>query len=447
MRRLLIVMGVLILAAALTVHFGSGMVAEKAVKHYLIDKQISVRRLDMGHASMRSAYVREAVLGTNDALTLSGVAVKYVYRDEKLSVQSVQAERVKATLSVHEGTWDMGGLETLLKLPVLSEKDRSKAVEIQIDAPMQASMQGENITLKVEGGHVQITQAGNTMKAERLRLQISPDTAKPGNYQWQVQTPKLQLLQKQEPLSEMMQLALAGTASPRLVEGQGTLSDVGKTLPIIVRTKHNVKTGATRLQWTSNAWSMTDSGKGFAVYSPLLSAVPPMNARLRIEGEALLRPQKDPSISHRFVIEEAELAPLLKLVFADDIAFTGKVEGTIPLKWNGEKAPQIVKAELKNREPGTLIYDPLTGASAALQGEEQASILLEALRKFNYNSLDITANSDAAGVLKATFRIIGANPELYAGKTVDFSLTVNGDVLSIIESQSRVKDAINTTNK
>ncbi len=441
MRRLLVGMAIVIVLGVLIVRFGSGVVAERAIANYLSGKNIAVSSLDVGHASMMSAQVNRAVIGKNDAVQLSNVSAEYRYHGGTLDVSRIEAQRVRVALTSYKNTYDIGGIEALAALASLGNKAPKDALGILLDSPMTIEKTATGYRAALQGGSLTLTQGDMKAVLGDMDVTLTP-SAKVGEYNWVVKGKKIQLSAAKDPLTTPLMFDGSGTASTAVIQGQGTLSDEGRSIPIIVRFSHEAALKKTKLQWTTNQLKFTTESAGLSALSPLLTSIPAMDAALRMEGQATLKDGKKPSISHTFIIERAALSPLLKIAFKDDIAFDGDVTGKIPFRWKGEKAPQITGAHLKNLSSGTLVYDPLTGASAALQGEKEAGILLEALRKFDYSNLDITANSDAEGVLKATFRIIGSNKTLYDGKTVDFTLNVNGNLLSLLESQAKVNHVI-----
>lgn len=441
MRRVLIVMGIVTLLGVLLVRFGSGMLAGKAASQYFAEQGIPVRTMSIGHASLRGALINEAVLGREDAVNVSNARIDYGYRGQKLNLYRVAAGQIKVKLRRAGGAWDIGGVEKILDLPSLDAAKANDSMEVSFDSALDVSLQGEHIHAASKDGTVQVRQGDLQLDAAHVNITLTP-LDEDMQFDWKLDADGIVVQQAGEKITTPLAVTAQGTWKGERIEGQGTLADKGRTMPLILRFSHELKSGKTALQWTSNSIRLTEESAGFTVLSPLLEGLPALNAHLRMDGDAVLSPGKKPRIKHRIVVERAALSPLLKLAFKDDIAITGDLVGEIPLRWAGEKAPQIMKASLKNTAPGTLIYDPLTGADAALQQEEQAGILLEALRKFQYRTLDISASSDKDGVIKATFHLIGANPDLYGGKTIDFTLNVNGNLLSILESQAKVNDVI-----
>lgn len=444
MRRILIAMGVIIVALVLLVRFGSGYVAGKAAREYLAEHHIPASVLHMGHASLRSSSVKEARIGKDDALKLNDAVMDYGYRDKALDIRRIAAERLQISAHTLAGAWSIGGVETLAKLPTLDAQSINRALAITLDTALEVIRHDDALEIHTRNGTVSLTQDALSVQLKHLKSSLTP-AGEVNHFNWTAKADGIVVTQKAKPMTTPLRLTMAGTADTMRIKGQGTVSDAAGIMPVIVNFNHEMKSQKTTLQWTSNNIVLSESGKGFEVLSPALAAMPKLQATLRMEGDAILQPAKKPRIKHRIIIDRAALSPLLKMAFKDDIAIDGDVSGTIPLRWAGEKAPQVIGASFKNTAPGTLIYDPLTGASAALQGEAQAGILLEALRKFQYTTLDITADSDKDGVLKASFHIVGANPDLYGGKTIDFTLNVNGNLLSILESQAKVHDVISKT--
>lgn len=440
LRRLLLGIALLIVTLVLVVRFGSGMVAEKAASKYLAGKNVAAKTVRIQHASLRSALVSEAVVGTNDNVATQGLSIDYGYRDGALDVTRITADTLQITGSTADGGWDMGGVETLLPVKPLA-KDAKDIVRFTAETALDASLRGKALKLSTAKGVAQVEMGDMTLDAKNIAVTLVPSKTE-GSMDWTLKADTIVVTGREGPLTAALNLSATGTVTAERIEGQGTLADKGRTMPLILRFAHGVETGKTTVQWTSNTIKLTEKSQGFAALSPLLASIPPMDAELRMQGNAVLEKGKQGKYTHLITVDRAAMSPLLKLVLKDDVAITGDLSGTIPLAWSGEKIPQIKGAELKNTGPGTLVYDPLTGASAQLQGEAQAQVLLDALRKFQYKTLDISASSDKTGALKSTFHLIGANPDLYGGKSIDFTLNVNGNLLSILESQQKVNDVI-----
>lgn len=441
MRRVLIAMGIVIVLGVLIVRFGSGLVAEKAARQYFAEKNIEVEALRFGHASLRSALIVEAIVGKGNALSLQDAALSYQYRDGKVNLYNASVRKVHLTLSTRDGSWDIGGLETLFGLTPLAADGREGAIAIEAMAALDANIKAGRLGATVKNGDITFTQGALKLHASPVELTLTP-AEKEGTFDWTLHAEAVEVLQGGETLTAPLLLDATGTFDGKRVEGQGMLSDAKKRIPLILRFTHDLDAEKTTVQWTSDRIALTESGKELTLLSPTLDALPPLDADVRMNGSAIIEAGKKPKIRQSIRVDRAALSPILKLVFKDDVAISGEVSGDIPIRWAGEKAPQIRSAKLTNAASGTLVYDPLTGPSAALQQEAQAGILLEALRKFEYTTLTLTADSDAEGVMKVQLHLIGANPDLYGGKTVDFTLNVNANLLSILESQTKVNDVI-----
>lgn len=445
MRRMLVAIGIVIVLGVLIVRFGSGLVAEKAARQYFAEKHIDVDELRFGHASLRSAMIANARLGKGNALSLRNALLSYQYRDGKVNPYNASIERIGLKLRTYGGKWDIGGLEALFGLAPLDAARDAQALMIDATAAIEVNLKATRLSATLKQGDMTFTQGALQLHASPVEVTITP-TEKEGVLEWTMAAQGVELKEGEGKLTTPLVLMATGTFDGRRIEGQGMLSDVDKRIPLILRFTHDLTAEKTTVQWTSDRIVLTGSGKELTHLSPALEAVPPFDAEVRMDGSAIIEAGKKPRITHRILVDRAALSPILTLFFKDDMAISGDVSGEIPIRWGGEKAPQVTRMKLTNAAPGTLVYDPLTGPAGALQQEAQAGLLLEALRKFEYTTLTLTADSDAEGVLKAQLHLIGANPDLYGGKTVDFTLNVNANLLSILESQAKVNDVIEQSN-
>lgn len=437
MKRVLLGLFIIIGGLIALYTFGSGVVAEKAASKYLDDEGIAYRDLSISSASLNGAGINRVILGAKDNITLEGADIRYTVRGEAFDVRGFTARRITLDTATANGTWDLGGLETKLGLAPF---DATDAPRIRISGTL-ASEKGEHgLQASLTDATVTYALPDTLISAMLTKVSLIP-TANKGEFAITLEAKSITVKRGEEQMISPLALSATGMLAGELFTGQGKLSDDHDKLPLILSGHYNGDENKGSVQWTSGKVTFVPDGLQPKVLSPLLDAFPALDATLNIQGDIRFDAKSPPRLRQNFIIDRAALSPLLKLVFKDDIAVTGDLKGTIPVRWSGEKIAQIRGAKLENTAPGTLIYDPLTGADA-LEGQDQAGLLLEALRKFNYDSLTVTANSDTKGKLLATFNIKGSNPEFFKGQPVDFTLNVNGDLLSLLESQAKIDDII-----
>nr|WP_211113815.1 YdbH domain-containing protein [Azospirillum picis] len=121
-----------------------------------------------------------------------------------------------------------------------------------------------------------------------------------------------------------------------------------------------------------------------------------------------------------------DAAKLLALVDIDGLEATGRLGGTLPISFDGERVI-VDNGLLEAVAPGTLRYDP-ANPPAALKGEEGSptGLLMGALTDFHYDTLRVTIDGQAGGELRAGLSVRGSNPSFYDGHPVALNLKLSG---------------------
>ena len=124
--------------------------------------------------------------------------------------------------------------------------------------------------------------------------------------------------------------------------------------------------------------------------------------------------------------DRIDAAKLLDLIAVDGLAASGRLAGTLPVVFAGDRVT-IDGGVLESSGPGTLSYDPAK-PPPALKGEEGSptAMLMGALTDFHYDTLRITIDGQAGGELSAGFSLRGSNPSFYDGYPVALNLKLSG---------------------
>jgi hypothetical protein len=130
-------------------------------------------------------------------------------------------------------------------------------------------------------------------------------------------------------------------------------------------------------------------------------------------------------------VEDLDLAALFALVPLEGLSGQGTLSGEIPVAVRGDSV-EIQGAFLSASEEGGWIrYRP--GPSAAgLAATPGMDVALRALRDLAYEKLEIRVDGDALGPVVATASLRGSNPELEAGRPVEFNLNVEGELGDLV---------------
>lgn len=140
-----------------------------------------------------------------------------------------------------------------------------------------------------------------------------------------------------------------------------------------------------------------------------------------------------------------DLAQLFAIAPMEGLSATGKVEGRLPLKLDGDKIT-LVDGLLKSQGEGVIKYSPRT-LPTFLADDTNAGIvtLRTALANFNYSSLQMGLSGDLLKEQKIALTVEGKNPDFYSGHPVKLNLNVEGPLQNILKyapGGSNIPDAI-----
>ena len=132
-------------------------------------------------------------------------------------------------------------------------------------------------------------------------------------------------------------------------------------------------------------------------------------------------------------IDGVELDNLLELTpQGTNIEATGTLYGRIPVVFRGGEFV-IVGGWLESSfEGGYIRYGAGELAPGLMAGGEGVNLLLEALDDFRYSRLRLELNGLDGGDTEMSFRIRGANPELYGGAEIELNMSIVGRLEQIM---------------
>ena len=134
-------------------------------------------------------------------------------------------------------------------------------------------------------------------------------------------------------------------------------------------------------------------------------------------------------------IDQLQLAEILKLEQQEGLDGTGILDGSLPVHVSMEGA-QIEKGTVRARPPGGVIYfqaSPETAQTLA-QYNVNMDIVLEALKIFHYDVLEVEINYDQDGRLVLQLKLQGKNPEFKKGRPIHFNLQVEENIPALLKS-------------
>ena len=125
------------------------------------------------------------------------------------------------------------------------------------------------------------------------------------------------------------------------------------------------------------------------------------------------------------------LGAVLASALGDDATVDGTVTGSVPLEIT-DKGWRIAPAQMRNKGGLRIAVSPVGTTADLVQSHPQSQLVLSALSNFVVDTMRLDLRStDAEGGVHLNWHFLGANPELYGGKKVDFTLAVNANLENI----------------
>ncbi|MFQ5785313.1 MAG: YdbH domain-containing protein [Alphaproteobacteria bacterium] len=146
-----------------------------------------------------------------------------------------------------------------------------------------------------------------------------------------------------------------------------------------------------------------------------------------------------------FEVSDIDMAQIAELAEIDGLVADGRLGGRVPVSASADGV--VIHGGRLDAAPGggALRYTPDAIPPALRQGGEAATLMLNALENFHYESLYITLDRSAEGEAMAGLHLRGSNPAFYDGYPVEFNLTISGALDAMLErglEGYRVPDSI-----
>lgn len=134
------------------------------------------------------------------------------------------------------------------------------------------------------------------------------------------------------------------------------------------------------------------------------------------------------SIPLTLEVQGLDLSQLARLTPVDDLAMTGRVNGTVPMIIT-PGAVRIDAARLAAVAPGVVQY----GGEALPEGMQSVDLAKQALRNFEYSDLSMDVNGGTADDMTLDLRLEGSNPEVLDGYPFQLNLSVTGPLTRMVQ--------------
>jgi hypothetical protein len=132
-------------------------------------------------------------------------------------------------------------------------------------------------------------------------------------------------------------------------------------------------------------------------------------------------------------VDNLPLNDVLKVGLKDAVEATGKLQGTLPVKWM-KNTPVVKGGVLETKELGILRYNPKTINPLEKTGNLNVNMLSDYLKDFRYSKLGIDVDSDEKYNLQMKAKILGVNPAVNNGRPLKFGFNLGLDIKNALIS-------------
>lgn len=133
-------------------------------------------------------------------------------------------------------------------------------------------------------------------------------------------------------------------------------------------------------------------------------------------------------------LEHIGLHEIMLLEQQEGLAGSGVLDGKIPINIS-RKGVEVVNGQLDVRAPGGIIrYTPTDKVASLAQSNPNVDMVVEALRNFHYEIMDVRSDYQTSGDLKLQVHLEGKNPDWQAGKPVHLNLNLQENIPALLRS-------------
>ena len=158
---------------------------------------------------------------------------------------------------------------------------------------------------------------------------------------------------------------------------------------------------------------------------------------LRLFGGSIRTPPFafDPwSPNFQLVLEVAEVDLEQFLAFAEygELSATGTLHGTIPVEVSPDGMAIRNAVLTTGATGGEIRYRPRDAAANLASADENMALVMRALEQFNYDSIRIAIDENAAGELSLRVSLQGSSPKVYDGYPIVLNVNFSGDLADVL---------------
>lgn len=379
---------------ALVVWLSLGFIAEQGISYVLGKRDIPVKSYRLEKLSRTHLVLRDVVMGEEGAVKAGRADIRLGWDGKTLRSIDVTLEDADITALQDAEGLRLDGVERLWQAsPPPAGAD---AMAIQWLGNLTA-----HYALEVGAFKVQSTQGDLYLRRENKALII--------------------------PLALVLKLdgTLDGPATY-----EGTLQHE-KQLSASFKGNYDLAKKQGTTQWDIASIRFAPDGFRFSDLSPYYaSEVPTFPMHVNAKGSFALS-EKGWALKPTVKFLDLPLGALLAAALGDDATVDGTVTGSVPLEIT-DKGWRIAPAQMRNKGGLRIAVSPVGTTADLVQSHPQSQLVLSALSNFVVDTMRLDLRStDAEGGVHFNWHFLGANPELYGGKKVDFTLAVNANLENI----------------
>ncbi len=384
----------LLSVAALVVWISFDRIAVRGIDYALEKQGIPVKSYRIVSLSRSHVVFKDVALGDHGEVTAAQVDLRIGWNGNKAETFDLQLGDADIMATLTGGKLSLDGIERVWHQEPLAPSKDTINLRAVGDVTLHYAMGGE---AKMQANAVTLTASRD---AQDLVLPLLLDGTAEGN----------------------MKKTLTYT---------GTLVSEKKQLNGRFSGSYDMAGAKGSTQWSVEPIRFTPGGFTFHQLSPFYaSEVPTFPMRLSAKGVLTLA-KGSWSLTPQLTFHELPLETLLASVLGEDAKVNGIVTGGIPLTVTPNNW-RIKPASLSNKGGLTIAVSPVGRAADMLQTHPQSQVVLAALGNFHVDEMSLNAKStDDHGGMSLKWHFLGANPELYGGKKIDFTLAVNANLEDI----------------
>nr|WP_067298415.1 YdbH domain-containing protein [Marinobacterium profundum] len=140
-----------------------------------------------------------------------------------------------------------------------------------------------------------------------------------------------------------------------------------------------------------------------------------------------------PTLSTELKLQHLQLAKVLELQQQKGLSGEGVLSGRLPLTFDASGF-QVRDGQISSEGPGKIRFVPDAKVAALGQAHQGMAMALKALKNFQYEALSVKLQYDANGAALMNTRLQGRNPDWNNGRPVDFSINIEQNLLTLMQT-------------